>query len=270
MFTRFGQLALLSILALSPYSRAEDAPKSPDSHWGFNLSLYTWLAGLTGNFDVGPLNKSIDASFFDIANQSRRFPIGFMGRFEAHYDRLGVFVDGTYMSVRISPTFQNFSRGLDSDTGLMDYGLTYRLVGPTADEIPSWQGKKRPNRLDVYAGARSLWLDNGIEIRLPNRGVVAPSSSQSYTSPIIGGRFGVDFTPDIFMMVDGNIGGFGVDNISFTGGIVGMAGYRLSAFDVPLSLQAGYKALRYQIDGGPLTRTKATLNGPFLGLTAYW
>jgi len=51
-----------------------------------------------------------------------------------------------------------------------------------------------------------------------------------------------------------------------------MAGYRRAAFDAPLPIQAGYKALPYEVDGRgavPL-QVRATLNGPFLGLTAYW
>jgi len=66
------------------------------------------------------------------------------------------------MSLRLKPLIpklENISSGLDHELGLMDYGLMYRIFGPTADEIPGWQGKKRPNRLDVYAGARtSGWI----------------------------------------------------------------------------------------------------------------
>ncbi|MFM8331082.1 MAG: hypothetical protein ACKN9T_05285 [Candidatus Methylumidiphilus sp.] len=268
MFSRLKPLALLSIFAFSPHCYSEEASKPADAHWAFNLSLYTWLAGLNGNFSVGPLSQSVDVNFIDIVNKSRRPPLGVNGRIEANYDRFGVFLNGGYLSIRMSPAMQNFSRGLDTDLGQMDYGLSYRLFGPAAAEAPNWQGKKQPNRLDVYVGGRTLLLENGIEIRLPLR-VVAPSASHSFTSPIIGGRFIVDFTPDIFMQADANGGGFGVDNVSFTGGITGLVGYKLSAFDIPLSIQVGYKAIRYDVNGGAM-RTRATLNGPFFGLTSYW
>jgi len=49
------------------------------------------------------------------------------------------------------------------------------------------------------------------------------------TSPILDGRMTVDFTPEIFVLADGNVGGFGVQNVSFTGGIQGLIGYRSSA-----------------------------------------
>jgi len=79
----------------------------------------------------------------------------------------------------------------------------------------------------------------------------------------------VDFTPEIFMLVDGNFGGFGAQNVSFTGASWGWWATGMTAFDVPLSIQAGWKALRYELDQAPL-QTKATLNGPFIGLTGYW
>jgi hypothetical protein len=247
------------------------APITPTSPWGFNLSAYTWLAGATGNYNVGPSSRSIDASFLDINSKSRRFPVGFMGRAEAHYDRVGFFLDGNYVDLALKPRFSPVSNGLDSALGLMDYGLTYRLFGPTAAEIPGWHGKKRPNRLDLYAGARTLWLDNSITVAGPlGLSERQFSSSQSFTSPILGGRFLVDFNPEIFMMVDGNVGGFGAQNVNFTGAVLGMVGYRLSAFDVPISVELGYKALKYNVDKGGPASTNALLNGPFIGFSGYW
>ena len=79
----------------------------------------------------------------------------------------------------------------------------------------------------------------------------------------------VDYTPEIIVSDDGNVGGFGIQNVSFTGGIQGLIGYRFSAYEMPASLELGYKALQYSIESqGPLA-TNVLLNGPFLGLTRY-
>lgn len=266
-------LIVLSMIAFGRYSQAEETSPTANSPWAFNLSLYTWISGLSGSFSAGPLSRSVDASFIDLAENSRRFPIGFMGRFEAHYDRLGFYLDGNYISLAFDPKFQRFGSGVDSELGVMDYGLMYRLVGPTADEAPTLHGERRPNRLDVYAGARTLWLDNSFTLAAPGVGLSRTfAMDHAFTSPQIGGRFIVDITQDLFLLTDANLGGFGADGVSFTGGVLGMLGYRLTAGDLPLSIQAGYKALRYEVNGGeriPI-RTRATLNGPFLGLTAFW
>lgn len=273
MGTRLSPLILLSMLVFGAQSQAEESSEEPNSPWAFNLSLYTWISGLSGSFSAGPLSRSVDASFIDLAENSRRFPIGFMGRFEAHYERFGLYLDGNYISLAFDPKFQRFGSGVDSELGVMDYGLMYRLVGPTADEAPTLHGERRPNRLDVYAGARTLWLDNSFTLTAPGVGLSRTfAMDHAFTSPQIGGRFIVDITQDLFLLTDANLGGFGADGVSFTGGVLGMLGYRLNAGDLPLSIQAGYKALRYEVNGGERVpvRTRATLNGPFLGLTAYW
>ena len=79
----------------------------------------------------------------------------------------------------------------------------------------------------------------------------------------------VDYTPEIIVSDDGNVGGFGIQNVSFTGGIQGLIGYRFSAYEMPASLELGYKALQQSIEPqGPLA-TNVLLNGPFPGLTRY-
>jgi len=161
--------------------------------------------------------------------------------------------------------------GIDSELGVLDYGAKYRIFGAIAADTPAYKGKKRPNMLEVYAAGRTLWLDNSVTLTAPfSRREATLSSSHAFTSPILGGRFMVDFTPEIFMLVDANGGGFGVDSVDFTGSVAGLVGYRFMDLDIPLSIQAGYKALRYDVDKGGPTQTSATLNGPFLGLTGYW
>jgi len=54
------------------------------------------------------------------------------------------------------------------------------------------------------------------------------------------------------------------------GSIMGVLGYKTSFFGVPASVEAGYKALRYNVGQGGLVSANATLNGPFIGLTGYW
>jgi hypothetical protein len=241
------------------------------SHWGFNLTTYLWLPGIDGSFTAGQRTGSVDVNFIDIVGKSRRVPLGFMGRFEAHYDRFAFYLDGDYFNLRLNPAFGRVSEGVSSELGLMDYGLMYRIFGVKASETSAYQGRKRPNRLDVYVGARTLWLDNSVAFSGPG-GLVqfSPSSSHSFTSPIVGGRIAFDLTPNWYVLADGNFGGFGVQSVDFTGGIMGEIGYRTTLFDIPISAEAGYKAVRYRVDRNGPTATNATLNGPFIGLTGNW
>jgi len=272
---RLFALAVLSSALGLPLAQADEtppaAPAGPASPWGFNLSTYLWLAGVNGDFSAGPRGRSIDASFIDIANKSSRVPLGFMGRLEAHYEHFGFYVDGNYMDLQFKPVAQRFGDGLNTELGVMDYGFTYRVFGPTAAQMQDWRDKKSPNRLDVYVGARTFWLENSASASGP-LGLTNPgfTSSKSFTSPVIGGRFAVDFTANWFAMADANFGGFGAQNVDFTGSLMGVLGYKTSFFGVPASVEAGYKALRYNVGHGGAVSANATLNGPFIGLTGYW
>ncbi len=271
-------LAFLATVLFTASVYSADTPKTPDldkpvgtSPWGFNLTTYLWLPGIDGSVTAGQRTGSVDVNFIDIVGKSRRVPLGFMGHFEAHYERFAFYMDGNYINLRLNPAFGRISEGINTELGLMDYGLMYRIFGAKASEIRNYQGKKRPNMLDVYVGARTLWLDNSVSLSGP-LGLIqlSSSTSHSFTSPLLGARIAFDLTPNWYVMTDFSFGGFGVQSVDFTGSILGEVGYRTTAFDIPISLEAGYKAVRYQVDRDGPTATRATLNGPFIGLTGYW
>ncbi|WP_442499348.1 hypothetical protein [Methylobacter sp. sgz302048] len=269
LFPFFKALALVAGLAAAfslhgAEANEEGAVKNP---WAFNLTLYGWLPGVDGDFSAGRFSKSVDTSFIDIAEELSNFPLAFMGRLEAHYERLGLYVDGNYMGLDFEPGFdQGISKGLSSQLGIMEYGVMYRLFGaPAAEQVGHWAKKTRSNMLEVYLGGRTIWLDNQVEFR----GIGNASSSESLSSPLIGGRFTVEFSPEWFVLVDGNGGGFGMDDVDFAGSVMGMVGYRTTLFGVSASLEAGYRALRLDLKKR-LIETNVTMSGPFIGLTGYW
>lgn len=268
-FPFFKPLALAAALATatSVHGAGTAAANAVQSPWAFNLTLYMWFPGVNGNFSAGPLNKSVDASFIDIAGKLRSFPMAFNGHFEAHYERLGFYLDGNYMGMDFKPRFDGgISKGLSTRMGIMDYGASYRLFGSSASEhVAHWDGKAPSNILDIYAGGRTIWLGNQIEFT----GVGSASGNKSFTAPVIGGRIVAEFLPKWFMLLDGNVGGFGADNVSFTGSALGALGYRTTLFGVPSTVEAGYKALNVQVDKR-IVAADVTMNGPFIGLTGYW
>jgi hypothetical protein len=276
-FDRRLVIVFFGAILFSTFGRAEQISTIPPARdsayinpWAFNLTQYMWFPGVNGDFSAERASRSVDVSFIDISDESRRFPLGFLGRLEAHYNRLGFYLDGNYMNLQLKPRLDRLSNGLDSEMGLMDYGIAYRILGPSAAEILSSMGKMKTNWLEVYAGGRTLWLDNSIKQAGPLSDQRNFSASKSFTSPVIGGRFMVSFTPKWFVLVDGNIGGFGAQNVTLTASILGAVGYRTTLFNLPMSVEVGYKALHYNVDKGGSLETRATLNGPFIGLSGYW
>lgn len=264
-------LALCAAAQASETTPAPNATLSTDtvSPWSFNLTPYVWLPGVSGSYRARSKSKSVDVNFIDIADDLDSFPLAFMGRFEAHYERFGLYLDGVYANLNFKDRTGRFGVadvGLSTDLGIMDYGVMYRLFGPSPADQANWEGKLLSNRLDVYVGGRTLWLTNTLD---PKR-LSEESASATLTAPIIGGRVGIDINPDWFVMADGNLGGFGADHVSFTGNLQGMVGYRFHMGDVPASVELGYRALRVTTQPTKRIETNTTLNGPFVALTAFW
>lgn len=265
-------VALLLVPSAAVFAAEAPAPSptTPDANpWSFHLTAYAWLPGVTGNYRAGPLSRSVDVNFIDIAGKLSSVPLAFMGRFEAHYERFGFFLDGNYMDLDFKDKTGRRGLaevGLSTQLGLMDYGFMYRLFGPSPNDRSAWAGKSHSNLLDVYVAGRTLWLTNTLDPKRVNQ----QSSSATVTAPLIGGRFGIDINPDWFVMADGNLGGFGADNVSFTGTLQGLVGYRFLMGDVPGSVEMGYRALRIDTEPSSRIQTRTTLNGPFAGLTVYW
>ncbi|MFA5919931.1 MAG: hypothetical protein WC856_01410 [Methylococcaceae bacterium] len=268
-FSPFFKFLALAI-ALGTATTVQGAGTGKDdtvlNPWAFNLTLYMWFPGVNGDFSAGPLNRSVDLSFIDIADKMSSFPMAFNGHFEAHYERLGFYLDGNYMGMDFEPRFDRVSEGSSMELGIMDYGVSYRLFGSTASEsVSHWEEKARSNILDIYAGGRTIWL--GTQVDFKNNG--SASADTSSTAPVIGGRIVAEFLPKWFLLLDGNVGGFGADNVSFTGAALGAVGYRTTLFGVPSTVEAGYKALNVDVDKGRAA-ADVTMHGPFIGLTGYW
>jgi hypothetical protein len=203
------------------------ATNGPVSPWSFNLTPYAWLTGVTGNYTVGPKSKSVDVNFIDIAQNLSSIPVALMGRAEAHRHRLGFHLEGVYLDLTFTEkTGQRGSVGVRLSS---HYGDMFRLAGPSVAEQIAQVDKSPPNRLDLYVGGRTFWLTNTLD---PRR-LGGVSADATLTTPVIGGRFGVDFGPDWFLMADGNVGGFGADQVSFTGSLQGMVDYRFNLAAVP-------------------------------------
>ncbi|MGR9106275.1 MAG: hypothetical protein ACU843_05015 [Gammaproteobacteria bacterium] len=267
----YGVVGLISsclCLAVEGTAISDPLPSFEEANpWSLNLMLYMWLPGINGDFSAGRINRSVDENFIGIVDASHRFPLGFMGRGEVRYERLGLFVDGVWNDLDLKPKTGPggfASIALKTQLGIMDYGVMYRLFGP-ADRINRQTWAERSYRLDLYVGARTIWLENTV---VPQR-LPSVTASKSFTVPLIGGRVLVDFSREWFIKIDGNAGGFGADTVDFTGGVLGSVGYRADLFEVPVSIELGYKALFVNVRNQSV-ETDATLNGPFAGVTAYW
>lgn len=245
------------------------------SPWAFSLGLYTWLPAVDADLTSGNLDATVDVSLLDLIDATKGVPLSIGGRLEAYWKRLGLFVDANYFNLRFREqdvSVGNVASGSASVTTQMtflEYAATFRVFGAPAGDRPEWGVESGPPRVDVYAGARTIWVKNEIEAQTG----ASSSSDEVLTSPLVGARIEVDLGPKWFFRADGNVGGFGVDDVDFAGEALAAFGLRMSPFHLPTELWLGYQVLYLDVkNGGALGRleSETLLHGPALGLTFCW
>lgn len=227
---------LMPVCFIAPNAWA--AESSSDS-WQFNVTPYAWAPSVDGDFTVASQSASIDADFLDVIDAADSV-LAFEGRVQARKGRWATFFDVTYMSL----DFNDVGPGpvnADASTELayLEWAGTYRL-----GEWPM-NAANRSVRFDALAGMRYTALDSQLDFeRLPTVG-----KSEDWVDPIIGGRVSADLTEKVALIIEGDIGGFGVGS-DFSWHNVALLGYRVSVFNHDAMVMGGYRALYQDFETG--------------------
>jgi hypothetical protein len=147
---------------------------------------------------------------------------------------------------------------ITSQTLLIDGGVFYRVN----------KTQTAPNQslsLEVLGGGRYLGLKNQIGLGF-NRSELFPGISVTGTTsvlaPIIGGRIKQDFSK-IHLWLRGDVGGFGVDNVTNTWSATAGLTYNVSPH---MDLGIAYRALKINVTKSSELAFNALMYGPELGL----
>jgi hypothetical protein len=120
---------------------------------------------------------------------------------------------------------------------LLDVGLSYQL-----GHWALGTGARAPSlTVEPFAGARLLYDPVDIEV---NPGPESTTVDLSNYVPVIGLRTFWDLTEHWNLRIEGDYGGFGVDDNHETYNFLGLIGYRFRGWGVGWNIQAGYRALR--------------------------
>ena len=120
---------------------------------------------------------------------------------------------------------------------LLDVGLSYQL-----GRWALGTGARAPSlTVEPFAGARLLYDPVDIEV---NPGPESTTVDLSNYVPVIGLRTFWDLTEHWNLRIEGDYGGFGVDDNHETYNFLGLIGYRFRGWGVGWNIQAGYRALR--------------------------
>lgn len=67
----------------------------------------------------------------------------------------GFYLDGNYLGLEFEPRFDGgIAKGLSTELGVMDYGVSFRLFGSAASErVVHWEEKSPSNTLEILPSA---------------------------------------------------------------------------------------------------------------------
>jgi hypothetical protein len=248
--------ALLLGLALTTAAGAAWAADGQPDHWEVNVAPYLWAAGLYGDVTVRGVTASPDASFIDILESSDSL-FGLQGHVEVRRGPFGGFADVFYMKLGVDDAGRT-QADIENRMWLVEFGLQYRVLETTGAE------GRGGIALDVYAGGRY----SDMEIDIDTRGAPSVNQSADWLDPIVGGQVNFGVTERFFILIRGDVGGFGVGS-DFAWSALGLLGYRWQGAGLEWAVLAGYKALGqdYTSDAGARRfQWDTTMHGPIVGL----
>jgi len=274
-------LALAMLAGLPPAKGADEAPPSQaegaaaGSPWAFSLGLYTWLPAVDAKLASGNLESTVDESLADIFEATKGVPLSIGGRIEASWKRLGLFVDTSYFNLRFREQDIKLgnvlagSANVSTQMAFVEYAAAFRVLGEPAGNRPKWGVESGQPRVDLYAGARTIWVEVDIEPEtLPGS-----STDKAVTSPLVGARAELDLGPRWFLRMDGSVGGFDVEDVELAAEGLAAVGFRMTPLRLRTELWLGYEVLYLEVEkGGALRRleSETLFHGPALGLTLSW
>ena len=229
-------LALLIVLVSIPVSAAD----SKREGWNWRLApLYLWAININGEQTIGPINAPVDIEFEDVVDNLEAI---FTANFEGVYNnKWGFLTDFTYADIEGSqgPATVKFKMTIAEADGY------FRI-------------NRDKHNFDILLGFRYTSQDTDIE-------PTPVSVSESWTDPIVGGRWWFNFADKWALIVRGDIGGFGVGS-DLTWQALGLIDWQPFKY---VSFTAGYRALYQDYEDGSF-KYDATTQGPLLGLNIKW
>jgi hypothetical protein len=269
---------------------AAEPPATPDPDpWRYNVALYGWALGVTGN--VTARNQTIDtnASFIDIVQKSDSLG-AFMGYMEADKGRLGVYTDLVFAKLGFAAGQTNYRNPLPglSITTTANAALTYQLfIVETGGvyEFFHWPGTSEGSSTSLDGLLAFRYWNNSIDasfdatanvnLNLPAFGIersrgfgvaIARADAIQWVDPVVGLRLRHQFTPRQEIMVRGDVGGFGMGS-QFSWQAVAVYSYSWQFTGYQVAGLLGFRALgvNYVSPGGGGVGINEVLYGPIIG-----
>ena len=223
-----GLVLMTTTAQAAPLSKADDGISD---EFEFIAAPYLMFANLSGDFAIGQVGGPIDVGFGTIFDN---LDFAFAADLEARKGRWGVVVNGQYMKLSASSDIQTPGPILQP---ILDASMAMFLL----DSFVTWRTPLEAGWVDVFAGIRytdfktTLEFDPGLPLN-PGLGAMH-RVHPTWVSPIIGVRAAINLSEKWYVLLRGDIGGFGAGS-DFTWSFNGGFGYSVSkSFDITLTFR---------------------------------
>ncbi len=284
-------------------AKAADLKSPPDEQrlepvaraWEFRFTPYAWATSVNGNATVAGQTADIDASFFDVVEDSKSI-LGLMGYFEARRGPLAFYTDVVWASLTFAGERSasgplggvdvSVDAELDYAQTIIEAGISYeiaRFSGDAGSLKDGWVSPTSYTAIDILAGAR-YWRESvGISLDITGTGpgvlppgfqvsgdrVVARSGTMEWIDPVVGVRLRHQFSPGQELQLRGDIGGFGIGS-DFSWQL--FSGYSFQLGE-SWSGVVGYRALAVDFSEETSNGTRGIdvlQHGPVVGVNFRW
>jgi opacity protein-like surface antigen len=248
--------ALLSAGELTP-SLPVAPVEAEESEWDFGFRPYLWMTGLNGTIGANGVTSPVDMDFGDILSN---LDMVWASTLEARRGKWGVMLDFTYL--RLS---DGFNPAFTSGPPVAPSGFEVEMY--LVDLVGSYRGFEWDDGfLDFTGGVRWMSIENTIDLSTAAGPAGSAGAKDDWFDPHIGLRLHHDLGARTYLLVSGDVGGFGVGS-DMAYHALAAVGYR---FNDRFSLELGYRYLKEDYDNGPTFSFDAEMQGPILGLSFAW
>jgi hypothetical protein len=238
---------LASMLVLVSTLTVQAAESGGDASWDFNAAIYLWGAGIGGTTVTG---DDIDVSFSDIIEN---LEMAFMGTLGARKDKWSLLADFIYLDVSADESTTANLVGepvtVDVEVGLKSWIITagggYSFMESDA------------TRLDLFAGARYLWMDADLDFAIGPT-TLEYSDSGDTLDAVIGLRGNTQLNDKWYLTYHADVG---TGNSELTWQALAGLNYRFEKLDGVF----GYRYLKWEFDDDD-TFDDLDISGPFAGV----
>jgi hypothetical protein len=170
------------------------------------------MFGMDGDLRIRSTSADFNVDFDDILDN---LDLAAIARLEARKGRIGVFADPVYGQISVDGNSGAADVEVTTDLFLIDFGALYRVIDQRTES-----GRARV--ADISLGGRYFYTNNEIDFAV----LADREKSADFIDLTVGARYGMDVTERIGLLIQGDVGGFGIGSSSeFSWNVEGLASW---------------------------------------------